>query len=243
MAASKDEMALLQTENQALKAEVTELKKDVERLKDELVRMVSRNLDLSECLEKDAELRMRVEVAHEIMDNYVERQRNADLKDDAELMALIENLVEKDRPHLRPDFDAAALAELLGVSPHRLALLFRHQTRYNTPEAYIDNLRTLAALRLLRDKPLHTIAVVGLAGGTTKAMPGEVSLAHNGVLFLDELTEFNRATLEILRQPLEDRKITITRANYTVEYPCSFMLVASMNPQGRRTIVITSGIL
>ena len=78
--------------------------------------------------------------------------------------------------------------------------------------------------------PHHTISQVAMTGGTNKAQPGEVSLAHNGVLFLDELPEFSKTTLEVLRQPLEDRKITISRARYTVEYPCSFMFVASMNP-------------
>ena len=78
--------------------------------------------------------------------------------------------------------------------------------------------------------PHHTISQVAMTGGTQKAQPGEVSLAHNGVLFLDELPEFSRSTLEVLRQPLEDRNITISRAKYTIEYPCSFMFVASMNP-------------
>jgi magnesium chelatase family protein len=78
--------------------------------------------------------------------------------------------------------------------------------------------------------PHHTVSQIALTGGTFKALPGEVSLAHNGVLFLDELTEFTKSTLEVLRQPLEDRKITISRVKYTVEYPCSFMFVASMNP-------------
>ena len=78
--------------------------------------------------------------------------------------------------------------------------------------------------------PHHTVSQVALTGGTNKPRPGEVSLAHNGVLFLDELTEFSKSTLEVLRQPLEDRRITISRAKYTVEYPCSFMFVASMNP-------------
>ena len=78
--------------------------------------------------------------------------------------------------------------------------------------------------------PHHTISQVAMTGGTQKAQPGEVSLAHNWVLFCDELPEFSRATLEVLRQPLEDRKITISRAKYTIEYPCSFMFVASMNP-------------
>lgn len=78
--------------------------------------------------------------------------------------------------------------------------------------------------------PHHTISQVALVGGGTSPQPGEISLAHNGVLFADELPEFNKSTLEVLRQPLEDRRITISRAMYTIEYPCSFMFVASMNP-------------
>jgi len=88
---------------------------------------------------------------------------------------------------------------------------------------------SLISVRPFRS-PHHTISDVALVGGGSFPQPGEISLAHNGVLFLDELPEFKRTVLEVLRQPLENRVVTISRAKFSIEYPASFMLIASMNP-------------
>jgi magnesium chelatase family protein len=87
----------------------------------------------------------------------------------------------------------------------------------------------LVSIRPFRS-PHHTISDVALVGGGSVPQPGEISLSHNGVLFLDELPEFKRTVLEVMRQPLEDRIVTVSRAKFSVEYPASFMLIASMNP-------------
>ncbi len=102
-------------------------------------------------------------------------------------------------------------------------------TRIYSVSGLLNGGQPLLAVRPFR-APHHTASDAGLIGGGTNPKPGEVSLAHHGVLFLDELPEFNRSALEALRQPLEDGQVTITRASTTVSYPCEFMLAAAMNP-------------
>jgi len=102
-------------------------------------------------------------------------------------------------------------------------------TKIHSVAGKIDKNTSLMTRRPFRS-PHHTISDVALVGGGQWPQPGEISLSHNGVLFLDELPEFKRTVLEVMRQPLEDRVITISRAKSTVEYPASFMLVSSMNP-------------
>lgn len=102
-------------------------------------------------------------------------------------------------------------------------------TKIHSVAGKLGSQSSLIARRPFR-APHHSISSVALIGGGQNPQPGEISLAHNGVLFADELPEFNRSVLEVLRQPLEDRKITIARAKYSVEFPCNFMFVASMNP-------------
>lgn len=102
-------------------------------------------------------------------------------------------------------------------------------TKIHSVSGKLPNSTSLLTIRPFRS-PHHTISDVALVGGGNYPQPGEISLAHNGVLFLDELPEFKRSVLEVMRQPLESRSITISRSRFTVDYPASFMLIAAMNP-------------
>lgn len=102
-------------------------------------------------------------------------------------------------------------------------------TKIHSVAGILPSDASLIAVRPFRS-PHHTISDVALVGGGSVPMPGEISLAHNGVLFLDELPEFKRSVLEVMRQPMEERRVTISRAKVTIDYPANFMLIASMNP-------------
>ena len=155
---------MTEKEIKQMQAEIERLRADNARLQSEMIRLVGRNLALSEQLEVDVELRRRFEVARTLMKENIERQRNADLQDDGQLLALIDLRLEEKRSHLNPDFDTKQLAELLGVRD-RLIKLFRNKSIYRTPEAYIDNLRTINAMRLLRTQPNYSIAAIAEESG------------------------------------------------------------------------------
>ncbi len=161
----KEEIERLQAQNAELTKQNEEQNRQLEHLKNELLRLMTHNLDMAEQLEGEMELRRRVEVAIEIMNGNIERQRNADLQDDGQLMALIELKVEGGNLHQDPNFDAVALAKLMGISHERLNALFRKHPLHHTPMQYIDNLRLLTAMRLLKEKPNYNIASIAEDAG------------------------------------------------------------------------------
>lgn len=159
------EQKSLKAENQQLRKEVEKLRERVEHLRNEMIRLIGRNLDLSEQLEANVEFRRRALVAKEILSVNIERQRNADLQDDSQLMGLLELRMEQQPQQVTADFGAPELAQLLGISQERLARLFRKNTIYRSVDAYLDNLRVMRALRLLREKPHYNIAAVAEESG------------------------------------------------------------------------------
>lgn len=148
-----------------LRAENQKLRQEVEHLRSEMIRLISHNLDMAERFEDYTGLRLRTRIAKELLDGNIERQRNADLQDDAQLLALIDLRLEMQPENFKPSFTAADLARLIGVSQERLARLFRHYSLYRNADEYLDNLRLVLAMRLLYEKPQYSIAAVAEEAG------------------------------------------------------------------------------
>jgi len=129
-----------------------------------------------------------------------------------------------------PGSGKSMLAKRLpGILPDMSRQEMTETTEIHSVAGYTGRSNPIISVRPFR-APHHTVTAAAMTGGTSAARPGEISLAHNGVLFLDELPEFGRYALETLRQPMEDDKVTISRAAYSITYPASFMLVCAMNP-------------
>lgn len=156
----KSELEQLRAANARLSEENSRLSEENARLREENQRLVSRTLALSERLDVWYDTRQRVQLLKELLLADRRRMARADLKDDMELLALIEARVEKEQPHLQPDFNAEALARMLDVTPLRLSRLFRNNTPHHTPEDYIDFRRVLSAMELMRRQPNYSVAAV-----------------------------------------------------------------------------------
>ncbi len=192
-----------------------------------------------------------VSTLKEVVD-FINKEKNLEvIKSDASIALKKFNF---DFNEIRGQYLAKRAMEIVAAGHHNIAMIgapgsgktmiARRLPSILSPLTYeemIETIKIYSAATLLKKglenmfqrpfrAPHHSISIPGLVGGSSNPRPGEVSLAHNGVLFLDELTEFNKKTLEVLRQPLEDREVTITRATTSVTFPASTIFVSAMNP-------------
>ncbi len=192
---------------------------------DEAVQFLRGELTIEPTIKNTRELFAQAQEDHEPDFSAVQGQEN--IKRALEIAAAGSHNVIMIGP---PGAGKTMLAKRLpGILPPLTLVESLETTKIHSVAGRLAKMSSLVQTRPFRS-PHHTISNVALVGGGNIPQPGEISLAHNGVLFLDELPEFQRTVLEVMRQPLEERKVCIARAKVSVDFPCNFMLVASMNP-------------